>query len=167
MVCVDPGFELCRTGALAVALRDMAASQVANIEPIINKRQQFCAILRIISSPIHRLIRWLSRLESGDVGLEVELTSAIASKEPTYGPRNCESCLSGQELFLLLLIQAQLSFILIRVLILMLNCYYDDNNYYYNNYYYDYYCYYSYYHYCYVCLPKTLSPIARSFDGFL
>eukprot|EP00439_Symbiodinium_sp_Y106_P043558 s8141_g5.t1 len=61
--------EFC---ALAVALRDMAASLVANIEPIINKR-------------------WLSRLESGDVGLEVELTSAIASKEPTYGPRNCES----------------------------------------------------------------------------
>ncbi|CAE7279136.1 unnamed protein product [Symbiodinium sp. KB8] len=68
--------EFC---ALAVALRDMAAGQVANIEPFLNKR-------------------WLSRLENGDVGLEVELTSAIASKEPSYGPRNCDSCLSGRKL---------------------------------------------------------------------
>ena len=77
----------------------MAASQVANIEGFLNKRPVVSKIFDYyanVFSSVGLSNRWLSRLENGDVGLEVELTSAIASKEPTYGPRNCESYSSAQ-----------------------------------------------------------------------
>ncbi|CAE7272121.1 unnamed protein product [Symbiodinium microadriaticum] len=50
--------EVC---ALAVALRDEVASQIPNVESFVNKR-------------------WLERLAKGDVGLEVELSTAVGAK---------------------------------------------------------------------------------------